>query len=103
MSLLRSAGVGRSVGGPAAGDSGLDTCPLVLFFLLAFAISWASFSIPVLPLFGPLLAAVIVTATTAGRDGLRSRVFRMWRWRVPIRWWLVAISPVLFLLVTLAG
>jgi membrane protease YdiL (CAAX protease family) len=48
-------------------------------------------------LLGPAIAAVVVTAWTMGRPGVRGLLARMVRWRVPIRWWLVALSPVAFL------
>ena len=32
-----------------------------------------------------------------GRPGVRDLLARMVRWRVPVRWWLVAVSPVVFL------
>jgi membrane protease YdiL (CAAX protease family) len=83
------------------------------FFILAYLISWG-WSIPLLlqdqvveqgrgwpthfpALLGPLIAAVVVTAWTAGRSGLRDFLSRIIRWRVPLKWWLVALSPLLFL------
>jgi membrane protease YdiL (CAAX protease family) len=41
--------------------------------------------------FGPALAALLVAALTAGRQGLRALLARLFRWRVPLRWYLVAI------------
>jgi uncharacterized protein len=93
--------------------------PLVVFFALAFAISWA-WAIPLAlgdqvvlrgqgwpthypSLLGPAIAAVIVIAVTTGRTGLRDLASRMARWRVGFRWWLVAVSPAGFLLLALAG
>jgi len=91
----------------------------VVFFALAFAISWA-WAIPLAlgdqvvlrgqgwpthypSLLGPAIAAVTVTAMTTGRTGLRDLAARMARWRVALRWWLVAVSPAGFLLLALAG
>jgi uncharacterized protein len=102
---------------PVARWSGLRA--VALFFVLAYTISWA-WTIPLAAnrlvvhrgqgwpthypaLLGPLIAAVTVTALTAGRAGVRDLASRTVRWRVPIRWWLVAVSPVLFLLLALAG
>jgi membrane protease YdiL (CAAX protease family) len=48
-------------------------------------------------LLGPAIAAVVVTAWTAGRPGVRDLLARMARWRVAMRWWLVALSPVVLL------
>jgi CAAX protease family protein len=97
----------------------LDARALVVFFVLAYALSW-SWVIPLvaahevvrrgggwpthLPaLFGPAVAAVAVTAWTMGRPGVRDLGARMIRWRVPVRWWLAAISPLVFLGLGLAA
>jgi uncharacterized protein len=40
---------------------------------------------------GPLLAAVLVTAATTGRVGLRQMRSRIFRWRVSAGWYLVAL------------
>ena len=104
----------------AARDSSrLDTRALVVFFALAYALSW-SWAIPLaaahlvvrrgvgwpthLPaLLGPAIAALVVTAWTMGRPGVRDLGARLVRWRVPVRWWLVAVSPVVFLGLALAA
>jgi uncharacterized protein len=95
------------------GGPRLDFRALVVFFALAYALSW-SWAIPLAAahlvvhrgegwpthypaLLGPAIAAVVVTAWTMGRPGVRDLLARMVRWRVPIRWWLVALSPVAFL------
>jgi membrane protease YdiL (CAAX protease family) len=97
----------------ARGGSRLDVRALVVFFALAYALSW-SWVIPLvtahpvvrrgvgwpthLPaLLGPAIAAAVVTAWTMGRPGVRDLGARIVRWRVPVRWWLVAVSPVVFL------
>ncbi|RPI24317.1 MAG: CPBP family intramembrane metalloprotease, partial [Actinobacteria bacterium] len=89
-----------------------DPKPLVAFFVLAYAISWAW----VIPwaatghtvfqgdgwpthfpsLLGPLLAAFAVTAWTEGWHGVRDLLARMGRWRIGWRWWLAALSPLAF-------
>jgi len=101
------------------GGSGLDTRALVVFFALAYTLSW-SWAIPLaaahqvvrrgvgwpthLPaLLGPAIAALVVTAWTMGRPGMRDLGARLVRWRVPLRWWLVAVSPVVFLGLALAA
>jgi len=81
----------------------LNSRALAAFFLLAYAISWAAWAIPVLPSLGPMLAAIIVIAVTTGRAGFRGMLSGLTRWRVPARWWLVAISPVALVLLTLAA
>ena len=85
------------------------------YFVLAFAFTWAFWvpaalearglisSLPVpatfLGAFGPLLAAVIVTAQEGGRAGLRSLLSRVVRWRVAPIWYGVAIlGPLLITL-----
>jgi hypothetical protein len=45
--------------------------PLIWFFALAFAITWAPVPFGSFMAAGPLLAALIVTAIVDGRDGLR--------------------------------
>ena len=91
----------------------LDLRALVAFFALAYALSW-SWVIPLAAahqvvhrgagwpthypaLLGPAIAAVVVTAWTMGRPGLRDLGARLVRWRVALRWWLVAVSPAAFL------
>jgi membrane protease YdiL (CAAX protease family) len=97
----------------ARGGSRLDVKALVVFFALAYALSW-SWAIPLAAahlvvrrgegwpthyplLLGPAIAAVVVTAWTMGRPGVGDLLARMARWRVPLRWWLAAVSPAVFL------
>ncbi|HEX7660604.1 MAG TPA: type II CAAX endopeptidase family protein [Pseudonocardiaceae bacterium] len=91
---------------------------VTVFFLLAYAISWAwlvpwviagqsvrqgsGWPTHVPALLGPLLAALIMTAATTGRSGLRELAGRLVRWRIGWRWWLAALGPLVFLLATLA-
>jgi membrane protease YdiL (CAAX protease family) len=93
---------------------------LFAFFVLAYAISWAieiplalrarclidapiPFSVHYLAAYGPMLAAIVVTWLTDGRDGLRELFGRMFKWRVRPVWWLVAIAPLaLYVLVATA-
>jgi membrane protease YdiL (CAAX protease family) len=101
------------------GGSQLNVQALVVFFVLAYALSW-SWVIPLaavhetvrrgvgwpthLPaLLGPAVAALVVTACTMGRPGVRDLGARMARWRVPLRWWLVAVSPLMFMGLALAA
>lgn len=95
------------------GGSRLNVRALVAFFALAYGLSW-SWVIPLAAfhqvvhrgegwpthypaLLGPLIAAVVVTAWTMGRPGLRDLLARMVRWRAAVRWWLWAVSPAAFL------
>ena len=103
----------------ARGGARLDVRALVVFFALAYALSW-SWVIPLaaaqqvvrrgvgwpthLPaLLGPAVAAVVVTGWTMGQPGVRDLGARMARWLVPLRWWLAAVSPVVFLGLGLAA
>jgi uncharacterized protein len=71
--------------------------PLVTFFVLAYALTWAliplvsvSLVFAVLGLFGPALAATIVTAITEGRAGVKPLLGRVVQWRVNWPWYAVA-------------
>jgi membrane protease YdiL (CAAX protease family) len=72
------------------------------FVVLAYVFSW-SYWLPVAfaggdlshfpGLLGPMLAALTVTSLVEGGAGVRSLLSRMFRWRVPIGWYLVAMVP----------
>ena len=89
------------------------------FVLIAFAFTWAfwllailearglisSLPVPALFLgaFGPMLAAVILTAQEGGRAGLRSLLSRVARWRVAPGWYAVALlGPIVLTLGAMA-
>jgi membrane protease YdiL (CAAX protease family) len=84
--------------------------PLVVFFILAYALTW-----PLIPLvslsplwgfpalFGPALAAVVVATVADGRPGLKNLLGRMVRWRVGARWYAVALGLPIVLALTTAG
>src|SRR5512133_1378213 len=90
---------------------------LILFFVLAYTISWLIWlpqvasaqgflERPVSPYLhllgglGPMLAALIVTAITAGKAGLRELAGRMSRWRVKLVWHLIAwFGPVVLFVI----
>jgi membrane protease YdiL (CAAX protease family) len=89
-----------------------------MYFVLALALTWVlwwpaaleargliSLPIPAQPLgaFGPLVAAVIVTAQERGRAGLRALLGRILQWRVAPIWYGVALlGPPLLYLVAIA-
>ena len=84
--------------------------PLVVFFVLAYALTWPMiplvrvsplFGLPAL--FGPALAAIIVITVVDGRAGLRDLLGRMVRWRVGARWYAVALGLPMVLALTAAG
>jgi membrane protease YdiL (CAAX protease family) len=88
------------------------------YFIIAFAFTWffwtlaalgargvipALLGVTVLGTFGPLAAAVIVTAQESGRAGLRSMLGRILHWRVaPIWYGIVFLGPILLYLAGLA-
>ena len=96
--------------------------PIIAYFVLAYAISWAV-ELPLaasaqgwlrtqmppalhyLASFGPMLAALIVTAMTEGRHGIWQLLSGLFKWRVGLGWLLFAIlSPIaLFAVAAIAG
>ncbi|HEX6268885.1 MAG TPA: CPBP family intramembrane glutamic endopeptidase [Anaerolineales bacterium] len=95
---------------------------LVLYFILTYAITWTIWS-PIIASsqgwvswnvpyalyyfgsFGPLIAALIVTARTEGGAGIRNLLSRMFKWRVEFRYYAFAVlAPVaLFILAVLVN
>ena len=85
--------------------------PLIVYFVLSYAISWAivapliasaqgfidvpvPFALHYLNDYGPLLAALITTGIANGTEGLRDLFRRIVKWRVGLGWVLVAtFSP----------
>lgn len=92
--------------------------PLMTFFFLVNALSWAAWTPYILSLnglgvwnytfpavlgssqisgmlpgayLGPIFSAFVVTAVVDGRDGLRRWVGRLWRWRVNWRWYAITL------------
>lgn len=74
--------------------------PLAAFFVLAFALTWAALPWNSFMAAGPMLAAVIVTAVTQGRHGLRELRRRIFHWRVGWEWYAAAILIPLCLALT---
>src|SRR5262249_13704841 len=83
---------------------------LGVFFVLAFGISWLTwtpaFVIPQFPrlvvfigLFAPALAALIVASLTSGLEGIREIVERYRIWQFSVGWYLLAILliPLIFI------
>jgi uncharacterized protein len=84
------------------------------YFALTFAISWGGFVVVVGPggfpgtgsqfdtlvpfvvmamLGGPSVAGILLTGLVYGRTGLRQLLARLVKWRVPARWYAVALLP----------
>jgi len=92
----------------APGISWIKKHSLVLYFFLAYAVTW-SFHIPLvlsrrglietqipmsihyLGAFGPMIAALVLTALTEETPGIRALLGRWFRWRVAVRYYAFAI------------
>lgn len=85
---------------------------LMLYFVLAYAISWSigiplalkhqgilAISIPdwlhYFVAYGPLLSALLVTYFSEGSHGIKQLGAKMLLWKVHPIWWAVAVSPLL--------
>jgi uncharacterized protein len=83
--------------------------PLLTFFVLAYLLTWwvyplLQFSplVGLLGLFGPAAAALIVAALSGGKAGARELLLRTVRWRVKLRWYVIAlVLPAVLALVAL--
>src|SRR3712207_2549344 len=78
--------------------------PLLLsqsgFGVLPFALPWRVFG-SLMSVFGLALPAFLVTAIKDGEEGARDLLGRVFRWRVGVRWYLLALFGLLA--VTLLG
>jgi uncharacterized protein len=77
--------------------------PLIAFFVLAFALTWAPTPLGVFMAAGPLVAALVITAVVDGRRGLRELGSRMLRWRVGWQWYAAALLVPLGLVFATGG
>jgi membrane protease YdiL (CAAX protease family) len=77
--------------------------PLVTYFVLAYALTWVlaplltiSLVLGVVGLLMPAVAAIVVTALTEGKLGVKALLHRLRLWRVGLLWYVVALGlPVL--------
>jgi membrane protease YdiL (CAAX protease family) len=77
--------------------------PVLSFFVLAYALTWAFLPFGTFFPPGALIAALIVVCVTDGVAGLKELGRRLIRWRVRWTWYLVAIAvPLLVHLVTIS-
>lgn len=85
--------------------------PLAIFYALTFLLSWGYWIPDALSgghwshfpgLLGPMIAGIITTTWAQGFSGLGDLASRMFRWRVPLRWYAAALAPVPFALATAA-
>ena len=75
--------------------------PLIVFFVLTYALTWGGVPFGSFFAAGPLLAALIIIPITQGRAGLRELGGRIIRWRVGWIWYTLAIGvPLAVFLVT---
>jgi hypothetical protein len=86
--------------------------PVTSFAVLAYAIAWLPWFIALatdrpfggLFSFGPMIAAFAVAAMIGGRNELIRLGARLVRWRVPLRWWLIALAIALApIVITIIG
>jgi membrane protease YdiL (CAAX protease family) len=68
--------------------------------VLPIALPWMPFA-AILSIFGLALPAFLVTAATDGKEGVRELLGRIFRWRVGVHWYLIALFGLL--LATLLG
>jgi len=96
--------------------------PIASFLLLGYATSWALTLVPdaltepgPLPggatphgarenVLGSTVPAFIITALVSGRNGVRDLARRSFKWRVPLRWYLISLlAPLLILLLAVTA
>lgn len=82
--------------------------PVLAFFILAFAISWAAvfleraarqalfpeavlFTLNLMVKFGPSAAGLIVVGATERAGGIRELLSGLLKWRVALRWYVLAL------------
>lgn len=108
--------------GPSGIAAWVNKNSLPLYFVLAYALSWAveipialsvqgliSFKVPLaihyLASFGPMLAALIIVSLTEGRQGIRKLLGGLLRWRVAggYAFFAIAVPVALFVLAVLTS
>lgn len=83
--------------------------PLLTYFALVFVLSWGSWLlltggapmrsdprfmfIALAAPIAPAIAGILMIGLTDGRAGYRALLDRLFRWRVPVRWYAVALLP----------
>jgi len=105
-----SQGIGPDTGSQKVSGNWIARHDLLLYFILAYVLSWAIWplvilnpeSSPLVP-FGPLIAAVIVALLAGGLRELRALLGQLLRWRVRPIWYVVALlGPFVLAAVTAA-
>lgn len=78
----------------------LKRCPLLFFFILAYAIAWIPFAFRFvlgtdallgISSFAPAIAAITMTVATENKAGIKTLISRLFLWRVSLKWYLVAL------------
>jgi len=73
---------------------------LLTFFVLTFLLTFGAWFATILTgvgtffdlgLWGPALSAILITAVTRGKPGLKELFRRLLQWRAPVRWYLVIL------------
>jgi membrane protease YdiL (CAAX protease family) len=94
---------GRPTSGPPDEASG-SVRQVVVFCVLTYAFTWSLFlaakpmasgsrtALILVGALGPSLVAVLLTARSDGRSGVRALLGRLLRWRVKIRWYAFALG-----------
>jgi membrane protease YdiL (CAAX protease family) len=101
--VSNSASAGGSVAGPHSGDGWRSTWigrhRIGVFLVLAFVFSWWAWPLAAvnpnstaMVSFGPIIAAVVVTAIAGGRQRLAALLRAVVRWRVPWTRYVVALA-----------
>jgi membrane protease YdiL (CAAX protease family) len=77
--------------------------PVISFFVLAYALTWAaipwnSFFVP-----GVLISALVIVSVTEGKAGLKALGSRLIRWRVSWVWYVLAVGVPLLVYATSAA
>ncbi len=97
--------------------------PATSYFIITFILSWLGAFILIAPklfggrpiakfdgilmfpimIIGPAAAGIILTAVTEGKTGLQNLRLRMGKWKVPVKWYIIAmlIPPCLIITVLL--
>lgn len=116
----------RSSAPPASSVNVVKRHPILTFYVLAFAISWAGMlliiggpgnmpgpsaqveqlflSVMVAWLAGPSVASLLVTGLVDGKAGYRALVARLLTWRIGVRWYAVALlaAPLMYVALSYA-
>ncbi|TFG29667.1 MAG: CPBP family intramembrane metalloprotease [Promethearchaeota archaeon] len=96
--------------------------PVLTYYILTFAISWGGFSLVIAPygflgteenldtmfplavmvmLTGPCIAGILLTVLLSGKTGLRELFSQFLKWRINVRWYVIALLPAPLLMVAI--